>query len=152
MTILFPWLLSHWEVRPAFFGLAALRWLGCFLILLGLSVLLDAFARFTLYGRGTPAPYMPTERLVITGGYRHVRNPMYIAILSIVAGEALLLGQRALFGYALILWISFQIFVLSYEEPSLRRRYGQQYEKYCTAVRRWWPRVRPWADGFQEIT
>lgn len=103
MTILFPWLLSHWEVRPAFFGLAALRWLGCFLILLGLSVLLDAFARFTLYGRGTPAPYMPTERLVITGGYRHVRNPMYIAILSIVAGEALLLGQRALFGYALIL-------------------------------------------------
>jgi protein-S-isoprenylcysteine O-methyltransferase Ste14 len=149
ITVLFPWLLSNWEVRPAFFGGPAFRWLGWLLILLGLSVLLDAFVRFTLYGRGTPAPYMLTERLVITGSYRHVRNPMYIAIVSIVVGEAVILGQRVLLLYAFVLWMSFQIFVLSYEEPSLRRRYGEQYDKYCTAVRRWWPRVRPWSGGMR---
>ena len=145
VTVLFPWLLSEWAVRPPFFGLNACRWLGWLLILLGVSRLIEAFARFAFYGRGTPAPYMLTERLVITGSYRYVRNPMYIAILSIVLGQALILGQSALLGYVLALWVGFQVFVLLYEEPSLRRRYGQQYENYCTAVRRWWPRARPWS-------
>jgi len=111
-----------------------------------------------------------TNLEVFTGSYRYVRNPMYIAIISIVVGEALLFGQRVLLLYGLALWMGFHISVLSYEEPSLRRRYGPQYEKYCTAVRRWWPRVRPWTgsnslldgssarsndrarNGFEEIT
>lgn len=147
VTILIPWLLSNWEVRSPFFRFAAFRWLGWPFALFGLSVLMEAFGRFTLYGRGTPAPYMLTERLVITGSYQHVRNPMYIAIVSIVIGQALLLGQHVLLLYAFVLWMSFHISVLSYEEPSLRRRYGRQYENYCTAVRRWWPRVRPWTGS-----
>src|SRR6185295_11649825 len=92
--------------------------------------LLEAFSRFTFYGRGTPAPYMLTERLVVTGSYRYVRNPMYGAIISVVIGEALVLGQPILLAYALVLWIGFHLTVLLYEEPSLRRRYGSQYEDY----------------------
>jgi protein-S-isoprenylcysteine O-methyltransferase Ste14 len=87
---------------------------------------------------------MPPERLVITGSYRYVRNPMYVALVSIVLGEALLLGQRVLLVYALLIWVCFQLFVLAYEEPTLKRRYGQQYENYRRSVRRWLPRARPW--------
>jgi protein-S-isoprenylcysteine O-methyltransferase Ste14 len=142
---LVPWLLSDWKLQPPFLALAASRWAGCLLIFLGIPVLAEAFARFALDGRGTPAPYMLTERLVITGTYRYVRNPMYLAILSIVAGEAFLLGQGALLGYTLVLWCVFHLFVVWYEEPSLRRRYGREYESYCVAVRRWWPRTRAWS-------
>jgi len=147
VAVLVPWILSGWKLQPPFFALAALRWVGCLLILFGVPVLTEAFARFALYGRGTPAPYMLTERLVITGSYRYVRNPMYVAIISTVLGQALLLGQRALLTYALVLWASFHAFVVWYEEPSLKRRFGQQYETYCAAVRRWWPRTSPWPGG-----
>ncbi len=94
---------------------------------------------------------MLTERLVITGSYRYVRNPMYVAIIASVVGQALLLGQGALLTYALVLWASFHAFVVWYEEPSLRRRFAQQYEAYCAAVRRWWPRTSPW-PGSSTIT
>jgi len=137
VAVLVPWVISDWRLQPPFFGLAESRWLGCFLILLGVPVLLEAFARFALYGRGTPAPYMPTERLVIGGSYRYVRNPMYVAIVSTVVGQALLLGQAALLTYALVLWGGFDAFVVWYEEPSLKRRFGQQYEAYSATVRRW---------------
>ena len=144
VAILVPWVISDWRLQPPFFGLAGSRWLGCFLMLLGVPVLLEAFAGFALYGRGTPAPYMLTERLVITGSYRYVRNPMYVAIVFTVVGQALLLGQSALLTYAVVLWGGFHAFVVWYEEPTLERRFGQQYEAYCAAVRRWWPRTSPW--------
>lgn len=147
IAVLLPWVISDWRLQPPFFALAGSRWLGCLLILLGVPVLLEAFVRFALYGRGTPAPYMLTERLVITGSYRYVRNPMYVAIISTVVGQALLLGQRALLTYALVLWASFHAFVVWYEEPSLKRRFGQQYEAYCAAVRRWWPRTSSWSGS-----
>lgn len=147
IAVLLPWVISDWRLQPPFFALAGSRWLGCVLILLGAPLLLEAFVRFALYGRGTPAPYMLTERLVITGSYRYVRNPMYVAIISTVVGQALLLGQRALLTYALVLWASFHAFVVWYEEPSLKRRFGQQYEAYCAAVRRWWPRTSSWSGS-----
>jgi len=144
VAVLVPWVISDWRLQSPFFGLDESRWFGCFLILFGVPVLLEAFMRFALYGRGTPAPYMLTERLVITGSYRYVRNPMYVAIVSTVLGQALLLGQAALVTYALVLWGGFHTFVVWYEEPSLKRRFGKQYEAYCAAVRRWWPRTSPW--------
>ena len=147
VAVLVPWILSDWKLQPPFLALAASRWVGCLLILLGMPVLTEAFARFALYGRGTPAPYMLTERLVITGTYRYVRNPMYLAILSIVVGQAFLFGESALLGYALVLWCVFHVFVVSYEEPSLRRRYEREYESYCLAVRRWWPRLHAWSGS-----
>ena len=139
-----PWAISRWRVQPPFLDTSLTRWLGVALIALGMPVLLDAFARFALQGRGTPAPVMPPERLVVFGFYRHVRNPMYVAITSIVTGQGLLLGDSRLFAWAAVLWLLFHVFVLLYEEPILRSRFGREYGAYCANVPRWIPKPRPW--------
>jgi len=110
------------------------------------AILLEAFARFVWYGLGTPAPVFPTKRLVTTGLYRHVRNPMYIAVTTVIFGEGLLLGNPQLLGYGVCVWLGFFVFVLAYEEPTLRRTYGHEYTAFCDAVPRWIPRLRPWAE------
>ena len=107
-------------------------------------MLLDAFARFVREGRGTPAPVAPTERLVVGGLYRHVRNPMYLAVEAAILGQALLLGRSVLLAYAGVIGVAFWAFVRLYEEPTLARRYGEEYEAYRRAVPAWWPRLRPW--------
>ena len=89
---LVPWWLTHWRVGPPVFGIDALRWVGVALILLGSLPLLSSFARFAWDGLGTPAPIAPPINLVVTGFYRHVRNPIYVALLIILLGEALLLS------------------------------------------------------------
>lgn len=148
MGVLIPWLLSGWQFDPPLVGLEPLRWLGGALILLGAVLLLDSFARFALEGRGTPAPTHPTERLVVTGAYRYVRNPMYVAVTALIAGQGLLLGSVALLVYALSFMLVTHLFVLVYEEPTLRSTYGVQYEAYAAAVHRWLPRLTPWrGDG-----
>jgi protein-S-isoprenylcysteine O-methyltransferase Ste14 len=111
--------------------------------LAGLPVLLDSFARFALQGMGTPAPIAPPQQLVVTGLYRYVRNPMYVAVLSLVAGQALLFGSVDLVEYAVVLWLGFTAFVLLYEEPALRRQFGQEYADFCAHVPRWLPRLKP---------
>jgi protein-S-isoprenylcysteine O-methyltransferase Ste14 len=136
-----PWAITGWRAQPPFFGWSGSRAAGAVVLVAGLGVLLDAFARFALEGRGTPAPVAPTERLVVSGPYRHVRNPMYLAVLAVVAGQAVLLGSRALLLYAALVGLGFHLFVVAYEEPTLRRRYGAEYEAYCAAVGRWLPRL-----------
>jgi protein-S-isoprenylcysteine O-methyltransferase Ste14 len=98
-------------------------------------------------GIGTPAPVAPPERLVIGGVYRHVRNPMYVAVLATILGQALLLGRLVLLTYAAVLWLVFASFVRFYEEPTLRSRFGEDYEAYRRAVPAWLPRLRPWAPS-----
>jgi protein-S-isoprenylcysteine O-methyltransferase Ste14 len=110
----------------------------------GAAVVLHAFARIAIEGLGTPAPIAPTERLVVGGAYRHVRNPMYLAVGSTIAGEALLLGQTELLGYLLAFAALCLGFVHLYEEPTLRRQFGAEYDTYRRAVPRWIPRLRPW--------
>ncbi len=139
-----PWLLSRWQVGPPLFGLAMLRPLGTILILAGGAMLLDSFARFALQGVGTPAPVLPTRRLVVTGLYRHVRNPMYVAVVSVVAGEGLLLGNGKVLAYAVLVWLGFHAFVVAYEEPTLRKSFEAEYEAFCASVPRWLPRMQPW--------
>jgi protein-S-isoprenylcysteine O-methyltransferase Ste14 len=107
-------------------------------------VLLESFARFALQGRGTPAPIAPTRHLVVTGSYTRVRNPIYLAVVSIILGQGLLLGSVALLAYGAILALGFHIFVLAYEEPTLRTTFGDEFEEYCARVPRWVPRLRPW--------
>ena len=141
MAGLIPWWLTGWDGQPVPF---AQRGSGGLLIVTGLAVLLEAFARFALEGRGTPAPVAPTERLVVGGMYRHVRNPMYVAVLAVILGQALLLGSARLAWYALGFWALTASFVRFYEEPVLGRRYGAQYDRYRVNVRGWWPRLRPW--------
>jgi protein-S-isoprenylcysteine O-methyltransferase Ste14 len=138
---LVPYLISGWRFEAPLLGIAASRWAGALLVALGVTGLLHCFARFALEGRGTPAPVAPTETLVISGLYRYVRNPMYVAVVSVIVGQAVLFGSVALLGYAAIVWLCFHLFVLAYEEPTLSRRYGQAYDRYRATVPRWLPRT-----------
>ena len=139
-----PWWISHWRMQPPLLGFFALRVVGALLIALGLPVLLDSFARFALQGLGTPAPVAPPKHLVVTGWYRYVRNPMYVAVIFLIVGQGLLLGNRSVLEYAAIVWLGFHLFVLLYEEPTLRAKFGAEYDEFCANVRRWIPQVKPW--------
>jgi protein-S-isoprenylcysteine O-methyltransferase Ste14 len=141
-----PYLLTGWRPQPPLFGLTAGRLLGGVVAAGGLVCVIECFARFALKGRGTPAPVAPTEDLVVSGLYRHVRNPMYVAVVALVVGQALILGSPDLLIYAGVIWLLFHLFVLVYEEPTLERQFGASYQVYRANVPRWWPRARPWAD------
>jgi protein-S-isoprenylcysteine O-methyltransferase Ste14 len=142
---LVPWLLTGWRAPGPGWSPPA-RWLGAGLVGIGVLVLLDAFARFVRDGWGTPSPSHPPERLVVSGLYRHVRNPMYVAVVATVAGQALLLHSADLLVYTLLLFAVFNTFVALVEEPSLCTRFGDEYAAYCRSVSRWWPRLRPWSE------
>ena len=144
VAVLVPWLITRWRPGSAPTSLDTVRMAGVALAVAGGVVLLDAFARFAWIGRGSPAPVLPTETLVISGLYRHLRNPMYAAVLAAIAGQALLFWRVELLIYLLIVLAMFHAFVQLYEEPTLRQQYGSDYERYCRHVRRWLPRVRPW--------
>src|SRR6266542_1123026 len=121
-----------------------LQGIGAMLIAAGTWVLVDSFARFALRGLGTPAPVFPTRHLVAAGFYQFVRNPMYIAVLAVILGQSFWLGSARVLAYAGLVWLAFHVFVVAYEEPTLRRTYGAQYEDFCSNVPRWIPRLRPW--------
>ncbi len=135
-----PYLLSGWTIAPAFFGWWWLRGLGIVLIVCALPIFLDFIIRFVREGRGTPAPIAPTRNLVVGGVFRYVRNPGYVAVVSLVVGQGLLFGTPAIVLYAAMLALAFHVFVLLYEEPTLRQQFGAQYEAYCRTVPRWIPR------------
>lgn len=141
---LVPWWMSRWQMRAPLLGASALRLLGMALIVAGVSMLLDSFARFAIQGLGTPAPVFPTKHLVVSGLYRYMRNPMYVGVLATVLGQGLLFGNVRLLSYGVVLWVTFHIFVLGYEEPKLRKTFGEEYVRFCGVVPRWIPRVRPW--------
>jgi protein-S-isoprenylcysteine O-methyltransferase Ste14 len=139
---LVPWLLTGWDSSDPPIPLVVT---GAVLVAAGAGVLLHAFARFVLEGRGTPAPVAPPERLVVGGLYRHVRNPMYVAVGATIAGQALLLGRPLLLAYAALFWLVVAAFVKLYEEPTLSARYGAEYAAYRRGVPAWLPRLRPWS-------
>jgi protein-S-isoprenylcysteine O-methyltransferase Ste14 len=134
-----PWLLTGWDSGD---WPLPVRALGLVLIVGGVGVLLHAFGRFVVEGLGTPAPVAPTERLVVGGLYRHVRNPMYLAVAATITGQALLLGRPVLLAYAALFMAAVGAFVHLYEEPTLTRRYGEEYTAYRRAVPAWLPRRR----------
>ena len=142
-----PWLITRWDAGSM---PLPLRVLGGALILAGLPVLAHAFARFVREGGGTPAPVAPTSKLVVGGLYRWVRNPMYVAVGAVIAGQALLLGRWELAAYLTVFCAAVAAFVHGYEEPTLRARYGPQYDAYRRAVPAWWPRVRPLREAVDE--
>jgi protein-S-isoprenylcysteine O-methyltransferase Ste14 len=142
MAGVIPWALTGWDVR-ADWGAAA-RIAGVALTVCGAAVLVQAFVRFVREGRGTPAPAAPTERLVVGGLYRHVRNPMYEAVTAAIVGQALILGRPGLLLYAALFAVTVATFVYVYEEPTLTEQFGADYEAYRRAVPRWLPRLRPW--------
>jgi protein-S-isoprenylcysteine O-methyltransferase Ste14 len=136
-----PWGITHFRMPvgepPWQQALAAA------LILAGMTPLLESIVRFVRVGRGTLMPNVPTERLVATGLYRYVRNPMYVGDLVVLAGEALLFHSYWMLLYTAIVWLVFDIFIRRYEEPTLLRRHGVEYANYREQVPRWLPRMRP---------
>jgi len=134
---LVPWLLTQWESYGPPAWLAAVGWA---LIAVGAAALLEAFARFVVEGVGTPAPPAPTEKLVVGGLYRYVRNPMYLAVAAVILGQAAVLGRWVLVAYAFVFGVVVWSFVRWYEEPALRRRFGEAYDDYVRTVPGWWPR------------
>ena len=109
--------------------------------------MIESFVRFVVKGFGTPAPVAPPKRLIVSGFYKHVRNPMYVGVVAAVLGQALVLGEVRLVWYAAIVWVVFHLFVMLYEEPILRVTFGDEYEQFCANVPRWFPRLTPWRAG-----
>ena len=142
---LVPWWISRWRFETPGVCWLPLRVVGGVLIVAGSLVLLDSFARFAMKGLGTPAPVFPTRYLVVTGLYRYVRNPMYVAVVGVIVGQGLIFANMRVLEYGALVWLCFHIFVVAYEEPTLRATFGPEYEKFCRGVSRWIPRLSPWA-------
>ena len=143
---LIPYVITQYRMPwspPAIWPVAIVAGLG---ILAGVVVLLDAFVRFAR-ADGTPAPPAPTAHLVVVGPYRYVRNPMYLGVLAIILGQALLFGSWGTLIYAAIAFAAVFLFVKTYEEPTLTETYGEEYLEYKRNVRGWIPRLRPWAPA-----
>src|SRR5271163_1250383 len=148
---LVPRWISGWRFEPRPDWWIALQVAGVLLLLTALSVLLECFARFALQGLGTPAPVFPTKHLVVKGLYRYVRNPMYVAVVTLILGQGLLFGNIQLLEYGAAVWVGFHLFVLAYEEPTLRGTFDREYQLYCANVSRWIPRPRPWNPGAPRV-
>jgi protein-S-isoprenylcysteine O-methyltransferase Ste14 len=144
MAGLVPYWITGWRFESPASPWLPMRWIGGLVLLVSAAFLVHAFARFALYGRGTPAPVAPTERLVVSGVYRHVRNPMYLAVTGAIVGQALLFGQLSLLVYAAVFLAVTAAFVRWYEEPTLAEQFRDDYPAYKGAVPGWWPRLRPW--------
>lgn len=146
-TVLFPGFFAGY-VPWRYFGLSGLRLdfgdpiqlLGLLLVAAGVALLATCIWEFARSGRGTLAPLDPPTVLVVRGLYRYVRNPMYLSVTAIVLGEVLLTQSRALFVYWAVWFLAANLFVLGYEEPALRQRFGASYDDYARRVGRWLPK------------
>jgi protein-S-isoprenylcysteine O-methyltransferase Ste14 len=125
---------------------------GAALLVIAIVVLLRAFARFVTEGRGTPAPVAPTERLVVGGEYRFVRNPMYVAVVTAILAQAMIFGSLQLLVYAAVVWAAMATFVHWHEEPVLLESYGEEYRRYRQAVPAWLPRLSPWRPDGESVS
>jgi len=135
-----PWLLLQGSGNLVL-RIPSIWMIGLFPLLLGVGLYLWCAGAFTFIGKGTPAPIDAPKVLVVQGLYRWVRNPMYIAVLSVVIGEAILFHSILLVEYALVLWGVFHMFVVFVEEPLLRSQFGASYETHFRTVPRWLPRL-----------
>jgi len=142
MAGLVPWLITGWDGSPS--GVDAPDALGAVLAVVGALVVVACFARFAHEGRGTPAPVVPTERLVVGGIYRYVRNPMYLGVGAAIAGQAVAFRSVSLLVWLGVFTVAVVAFTRGYEEPTLREQFGADYDAYAGAVPGWWPRLRPW--------
>ena len=142
-----PALIHHWRPGPATDPHPVMIPLGLTVMFLGLWALIACFVRFAFGGEGTPAPIAPTRRLVTEGLYGHVRNPMYLAVLAIILGQALAMASLWTLVYGLVMAVAFVLFVRLYEEPSLRRAYPREWAEYSAAVPGWLPRRKAWNPG-----
>src|SRR5713101_2489823 len=142
VAVLVPYRLVSSPTGRGTVALGSFRYFGVVLIAIGVLIYLWCAWDFTFAGKGTPAPIDPPKELVVRGLYRYVRNPMYVGVLSVIIGQAIWFEARVLFAYAALCFLLFFAFVVLYEEPVLRRKFGESYERYCDHVPRWIPRLR----------
>lgn len=150
-AVLFPGLVAGY-VPWRWFGLRdvvldarqPLHWIGGLATAAGAALLALCILEFARRGRGTLSPADPPQHLVVQGLYRHVRNPMYLSVSLVLLGEVLLTRSAALLAYWAAWFTAVNLFVLGYEEPALRRRFGAGFAEYAAQVPRWMPRLRPW--------
>jgi protein-S-isoprenylcysteine O-methyltransferase Ste14 len=147
---LIPWMITNWEFHQPLPYWVIAQVIGTLLICVGLVLVVSAFVEFAKAG-GTPMPLAPTQRLVISGFNRYIRNPMYFGLLLAIIGQALLFGSLGLLIYAVLIWAMPAAFVRWYEEPTLTRQFGAEYQAYRQAVPGWWPRLRPWTPSPRDI-
>jgi len=152
-TLLLPGMVAGWVPwryvgvgGVAFNARDPLHWLGLIMAVLGALTLGACIVEFARSGKGTLSPLDAPPLLVARGLYRYVRNPMYVGVTTVLAGELLVVRSIAMFRYVTGWLILVNIFVLAWEEPTLRRMFGEQYLEYKKAVPRWIPRTRPWPD------
>ncbi len=143
VAVLVPYLLIRSNLGAFQWSLSLEHIIGGLAILCGASLLLWCSGLFAVVGKGTPAPIDPPKELVAVGAYRVVRNPMYVGVAAILFGEALFFRSATLAVYALAVTTAFHLFVVFYEEPTLRKKFGKSYDDYCLTVPRWWPRIPP---------
>ena len=143
LAVYLPWTICRWRLASPLLGFFPFRIIGVLMIAAGLPVLLDSFTRFAIQGMGTPAPVAAPQHLVVTGLYRHVRNPMYVAVSLLIFGQGLLFGSVSVLELGVVVWLGFFAFVVFYEEPVLRQKFGKEYEEFCARVPRWIPRLKP---------
>ncbi|MBV9156225.1 MAG: isoprenylcysteine carboxylmethyltransferase family protein [Acidobacteriaceae bacterium] len=139
LAVYVPAWITRWRVPPT---PVESRLIAFVLIAIGLVPLADSISRFLREGRGTLSPSHPTENLVMRGLYRYVRNPMYLGVLTLIAGQTVLFRCWELSIYLVCVAVGFHLFVLFYEEPTLRSKYGKAFEQYCRNVPRWIPRLK----------
>jgi protein-S-isoprenylcysteine O-methyltransferase Ste14 len=138
VAILIPrWLMGGFS-RPAS---GVLTWVGGIAFLIGAAIYFRCAWEFAVRGLGTPAPIAPTKFLVTTALHRYVRNPMYVGVALAILGEAAIFRSVHVAEYAAIMLLIAHIFVVLYEEPTLKRQFGESYEEYRRNVPRWLPRV-----------
>jgi protein-S-isoprenylcysteine O-methyltransferase Ste14 len=140
VAVLLPWPITGWHARTSSM---TLQLVSAAIIVAGLVPLVSAFREFVKTG-ATPSPTAPPQQLVVAGFDRYVRNPMYVGVVLIILGQALLFTSVGLAGYAALFWTAVAAFVRWYEEPTLTRHFGDTYLRYRQAVPAWRPRLRPW--------
>jgi len=148
-TLLWLWLMPQWlTIRSSteFPSQHPARWFGLLPLFPGAILAISCFVNFFVVGKGTPAPFDAPRHLVISGPYRYVRNPMYLGAGLFLLGCGILFAEFSglLVGYALAIIVLVNLFVFFYEEPTLREKFGAEYEEYCKNVRRWIPRTSAW--------
>lgn len=143
---LLPYLLNDWHFHHPLPYWAAAQLAGIAFIGAGLAPVVESFVEF-IKARGTPVPVAAPPRLVVSGFYRYVRNPIYVGFLAILGGEALLFGSAGLLEYTALAWCVGAAVVRFYEEPVLTRKFGAEYQDYRRAVRAWVPRLRGWTPA-----
>jgi protein-S-isoprenylcysteine O-methyltransferase Ste14 len=139
VLVFLPAQVLSWAGITRFPAIGPAQVIGIGMTLAGGAVALWCVLTFATVGKGTPAPFDPPRRLVVSGPYGYVRNPMYLGAGLAVLGAALCYGSLALVGFVALFGLAAHCFVLGYEEPTLRRTFGEAYQAYCRRVRRWWP-------------